>query len=91
MAGIVDDKAAAGRQRQQQRQQPRDGDNSSAVASNDLQLPDINVADGDAAPPPYGENHDQLHFSQPGFDAGAEVTGKSTPLIIRNTQMRLGA
>jgi hypothetical protein len=74
MAGIVDDKAAAGRQRQQ----PRDGDSSAAIASNDLQLPDINIGDNDAAPPPppYGESHDQVHFSQPGFDAGAEVTGK---------------
>ena len=72
MAGIVDDKAAAGRQ-----QQPRDGDSSGAtIPSNDLQLPDINVGDNEAAPPPYGENHDQVHFSQNGFDAGAEVTGK---------------
>lgn len=72
MAGIVDEKAAAGRQHQ-----PRDGDNrnTGAVASDDLQLPDINPAEGHGAPPPYGENHDQVHFSQPGFDAGAAITG----------------
>lgn len=27
------------------------------------------------APPPYGETHNQLQFSQSGFDAGANVTG----------------
>lgn len=68
MAGIINDKAAAGRQQQQQ---PRDDDSSS-----NLQLPDIHIADSDAAPPPYGEAHDQVHFSQPGFDAGAKLTGK---------------
>jgi hypothetical protein len=69
MTSIIDDKAAAGRQQQQ----PRDDD-----SSNNLQLPDIHVAEADVAPPPYGEDHDQVHFSQPGFDAGAKVTGKST-------------
>jgi hypothetical protein len=82
MAGIVDEKAAAGRQHQ-----PRDGDktNTGAVASDDLQLPDINPAEGDGAPPPYGENHDQVHFSQPGFDAGAAITGTyHMPLHVKH-------
>ncbi|KAF4336370.1 sterol 3-beta-glucosyltransferase [Fusarium beomiforme] len=83
MAGIVDEKAAAGRQRQ-----PRDGHNTGAVASDDLQLPDINVSEGDAAPPPYGENHDQVHFSQPGFDAGAEITGDGRVNININAKNR---
>ncbi|KAF4450747.1 hypothetical protein F53441_6190 [Fusarium austroafricanum] len=83
MAGIVDEKAAAGRQ-----QQPRDGDNTGAVASDDLQLPDINPADGDAAPPPYGEDQDRVHFSQPGFDAGAEITGDGRVNININAKNR---
>ncbi|KAL5619477.1 hypothetical protein FOVSG1_001699 [Fusarium oxysporum f. sp. vasinfectum] len=85
MAGIVDEKAAAGRQHQ-----PRDGDNTNtgAVASDDLQLPDINPAEGDGAPPPYGENHDQVHFSQPGFDAGAAITGDGRVNININAKNR---
>ncbi|KAF9781038.1 hypothetical protein IL306_014620 [Fusarium sp. DS 682] len=83
MAGIVDEKAVAGRQHQ-----PRDGDNIGAVASDDLQLPDINPAEGDGAPPPYGENHDQVHFSQPGFDAGAEITGDGRVNININAKNR---
>ncbi|CAG7558474.1 unnamed protein product [Fusarium equiseti] len=84
MAGIVDEKAAAGRQ-----QQPRDGDSSgAAVPSNDLQLPDINAGDNEAAPPPYGENHDQVHFSQNGFDAGAKVTGDGRVNININAKNR---
>lgn len=27
------------------------------------------------APPAYGEQHDQMQFSQPGFEAGAAITG----------------
>ena len=27
------------------------------------------------APPAYGEHHDHVQFSQPGFNAGAAVTG----------------
>ncbi|KAM0242358.1 hypothetical protein ACHAPO_000775 [Fusarium lateritium] len=80
MAGIVDDKAAAGRQQQRQ---PRDDD-----SSNNLQLPDIHIADDDAAPPPYGEDHGQVHFSQPGFDAGAKVTGDGRVNININAKNR---
>ncbi|PTD12338.1 Sterol 3-beta-glucosyltransferase UGT80B1 [Fusarium culmorum] len=80
MAGIINDKAAAGRQQQQQ---PRDDDGSS-----NLQLPDIHIADSDAAPPPYGEAHDQVHFSQPGFDAGAKLTGDGRVNININTKNR---
>lgn len=83
MAGIVDEKAAAGRQ---QRQQPRDGDNTGPTASADLQLPDLTPGADEGAPPPYGENHNQVHFSQPGFDAGAEVTGAFCPSVA---EMRL--
>ncbi|CAG2005731.1 unnamed protein product [Fusarium graminearum] len=80
MAGIINDKAAAGRQQQQQ---PRDDDSSS-----NLQLPDIHIADSDAAPPPYGEAHDQVHFSQPGFDAGAKLTGDGRVNININAKNR---
>ncbi|KAM0220776.1 hypothetical protein ACHAQI_000243 [Fusarium lateritium] len=89
MAGIVDEKAAAGRQ---QRQQPRDGDgngdNTGPTASADLQLPDLTPGADEGAPPPYGENHNQVHFSQPGFDAGAEVTGDGRVNININAKTR---
>ncbi|KAI6756638.1 hypothetical protein HG530_011236 [Fusarium avenaceum] len=85
MAGIVDEKAAAGRQ---QRQQPRDGDNKGPTASDDLQLPDLTPGADEGAPPPYGENHNQVHFSQPGFDAGAEVTGDGRVNININAKTR---
>ncbi|KAF0645288.1 hypothetical protein FPSE5266_00805 [Fusarium pseudograminearum] len=80
MASIIDNKAAAGRQQQQQ---PRDDDSSS-----NLQLPDIHIADSDAAPPPYGESHDQVHFSQPGFDAGAKITADGRVNININAKNR---
>ena len=40
-------------------------------------VPDLPPAED--APPPYGELHDQLQFSQPGFEAGANVTRTCFP------------
>lgn len=37
---------------------------------------DIGDTNQDVAPPAYGEHHDQLQFSQAGFNADAAVTGK---------------
>lgn len=34
----------------------------------------LDLGAGDAAPPAYGELHDQIHLSQAGFNAGAAVT-----------------
>ncbi|KAF4462148.1 hypothetical protein FALBO_11044 [Fusarium albosuccineum] len=95
MAVIDEKKAAAASQQslsqqqqqpsQPQPQQPRD-DIADALIADGFQLPDIDPGDG--APPPYGENHDQVHFSQPGFDAGAEVTGDGRVNININTKNR---
>ena len=51
---------------------PRD-DLSEALVADGFQLPDIEPDSGD--PPPYEGNVDHVQFSQPGFDAGAQVTG----------------
>lgn len=48
-----------------------------ALVSDGFSLPSLE-ADGDV-PPAYGELHDQLHFSQSGVEAGANVTGMDTP------------
>lgn len=47
-------------------------DVQSALVSDGFTNPNLAADD---APPPYGELHDQLQFSQPGFEAGANVTG----------------
>jgi hypothetical protein len=48
-------------------------DVQAALVSDGFNMPDLEAARD--APPPYGELHDQLQFSQPGFEAGANVTG----------------
>ena len=73
MAVMDEKKAAAAAASQQQQQAIPRNDMADALVTDGFQLPDIDPGDG--APPPYGESHDQVHFSQPGFDAGAEVTG----------------
>lgn len=42
-------------------------------------VPDLPAED---APPPYGELHDQLQFSQSGFEAGANVTRRYPKLCF---------
>lgn len=53
-------------------------DVQSALVSDGFSDPTLAADD---APPPYGELHDQLQFSQPGFEAGANVTGAYLPPI----------
>ena len=55
---------------------------SDALISDGFQLPDI--APPEDAPPPYGEHLNQMNFSQPGVEAGAEVTGTSWLSIFLN-------
>ncbi|RDA86396.1 hypothetical protein CP532_6471 [Ophiocordyceps camponoti-leonardi (nom. inval.)] len=40
----------------------------------------------DNAPPPYGAHYDHVHFSQPGFEAGAEITEDGRVSININTK-----
>ena len=40
------------------------------------ELPSLLVEGEDVPPPAYSELHNEVHFSQAGFDAGAQVTGK---------------
>jgi hypothetical protein len=47
-------------------------DSTGTPVMDGFQLPDI--APPDDAPPAYGEHHDQMSFSQPGVEAGAEIT-----------------
>lgn len=63
---------------------PGAGSNSAEPPRYSLDVQSALVSDGFAAPvpdlppedapPPYGEMHDQLQFSQSGFEAGANVT-----------------
>lgn len=51
------------------------------LVSGGFLVPELEGHDGDQqhpqeAPPAYGEQHDQMQFSQPGFEAGAAITGK---------------
>lgn len=53
-----------------------------AQTAGGLLVPELEDQDGQGpleAPPPYGELHNQMQFSQPGFEAGAAVNGRSTP------------
>ena len=54
---------------------PRD-DVSEALVTDGFQLPSIDTET--EQPPPYGENPDQVQFSQPGFETTAAVTGMAT-------------
>ncbi|KAF4965432.1 hypothetical protein FZEAL_10760 [Fusarium zealandicum] len=82
---VIDEKRNVARQQPRQQQAPRDSI-ADALTSHGFQLPDIDPGDG--APPPYGDNHDQVHFSQPGFDAGAQVTGDGRVNININAKNR---
>jgi hypothetical protein len=56
---------------------------AAALAEENLAIPPLEP-DRDA-PPAYGDSHDQMHFSQPGLDAGARVTGLSMTLAQDST------
>lgn len=45
--------------------------------SSDMQDSPLDLGASNEAPPAYGELHDQLNLSQPGFNAGAAVTGEA--------------
>lgn len=55
-----------------------DGANQTLVTDGFL-VPDLDPEN--EAPPAYGELHDQVQFSQPGFEAGAAVTGNLFSLL----------
>lgn len=69
---LVDEKQVLARQQSLQQQSSREHV-SEPVLTDGFQLPDLNAVDSE--PPPYGDHHDQVQFSQPGFEAGAAVTG----------------
>jgi hypothetical protein len=56
--------------------QPQTDERSQPILTDGFELPEMEAPE--EAPPPYGERPDQLQFSQPGFNAGAEVTGESS-------------
>lgn len=49
-------------------------DSHAPMVADGFELPDLDVPED--APPAYGEHRDRLQFNQPGFEAGATVTGK---------------
>lgn len=57
---------------------------AAALAEENLAIPPLEP-DHDA-PPAYGDSHNQMHFSQPGLDAGAQVTDDGRVKISINTK-----
>ena len=49
----------------------RRGNEEVLDATDGFIVPDLH--ENDEAPPAYGEHFDQLHFTQPGFEAGATI------------------
>ncbi|POR35790.1 Sterol 3-beta-glucosyltransferase UGT80B1 [Tolypocladium paradoxum] len=62
------------------------GDASDALVTDGFMVPSLDTPD--ETPPAYGEHHDQVQFSQPGFEAGAEVTNDGRVNININTKNR---
>lgn len=67
---VLDEKQA----QREAAQQSRD-ENAHALVTDGFLVPSLDSPADEAQPPAYGEQHDHVRFSQPGFDAGAEVTG----------------
>ncbi|OAA39642.1 UDP-glucuronosyl/UDP-glucosyltransferase [Metarhizium rileyi] len=93
---IVDEKQRLANQNaQSQEMQPHapiqavaDGeDGAAALITDGFLVPDLDSLD-DAEPPAYGEQHDHVRFSQPGFDAGAEITDDGRININLHTKNR---
>ncbi|KAH6885824.1 hypothetical protein B0T10DRAFT_444100 [Thelonectria olida] len=82
---VIDEKNLLARQQSAQPRNTHD-DSSQALLTEGYQLPDIDP--GESQPPPYGESHDHLQFTQPGFEAGAAVTGDGRVNININTKNR---
>lgn len=52
-----------------------------ALVTDGFLVPSLDTPSDEALPPAYGDQHDHVQFSQPGFDAGAEVTGVPLPAM----------
>lgn len=52
------------------------GEGTDALVSDGFIVPSLEAEANNEAPPAYGEVLDQVQFTQPGIEAGAEVTGK---------------
>ena len=55
------------------------------LAADGFLIPDLEAAE--EAPPAYGDQHDQVTFSQPGYQAGAIITGESCPSLWQRTAL----
>jgi hypothetical protein len=68
-------------------------DGIEALVTDGFLVPSLDTPD-DIEPPAYGEQHDHVQFSQPGFNAGAEITGQLLPTLWKlkpsEPQMALG-
>ncbi|KAF7550013.1 hypothetical protein G7Z17_g6002 [Cylindrodendrum hubeiense] len=82
---IAEEKPLMARQQALQEQASRTAD-SEPLITDGFQLPDLGM--DDSQPPPYGDHHDHVQFSQPGFEAGAAVRGDGRINININTKNR---
>ncbi|KAG6080583.1 hypothetical protein E4U15_003249 [Claviceps sp. LM218 group G6] len=64
------------RQRPRQKVPNRTSDGAGSLVADGSLVASLETSSDDALPPPYGEQH--IKFSQPGIDAGAEATGKTS-------------
>ncbi|KAI6783136.1 Sterol 3-beta-glucosyltransferase UGT80B1-like protein [Emericellopsis cladophorae] len=62
----------------------------SAASKDGFLVPELDDSSGQPteAPPAYGDERNQMHFSQPGFEAGAAVTDAGRVSININTRNR---
>lgn len=71
---VLDEKRPAARQDSESTTSAYPGDqNSEPLIADGFVVPDLEV--NDEAPPAYGDHLDRVQFTQPGFEAGAAVTG----------------
>ncbi|KAK9437780.1 glycosyltransferase family 1 protein [Metarhizium brunneum] len=62
-------------------------DGAAALVTDGFLVPSLD-GPNDAEPPAYGEQHNHVRFSQPGFDAGAEITDDGRININLHTKNR---
>ena len=62
---------------------PSADDSSEPLITDGFVVPDLEV--DDEAPPAYGDHLDRVQFTQPGFEAGAAVTGRLAQKNKSNT------
>lgn len=80
--GILDEKRPVARQDSESTNSAYPGDqNSEPLVTDGFVVPDLEA--NDEAPPAYGDHLDRVQFTQPGFEAGAAVTGTLTKLRER--------